>query len=138
MSWYSRRDQKAKTPLEQLLEETDSQDESFEPLSPSSTIDHEDISQETLETELNALSEDLQPLTPQDLTSSTFINDFKSKSQDKDFSPYESETSVSDIKEIKEEPVEKVTYTTELERKSKIEKERAARKKRLWELTRGF
>ena len=56
---------KTKSPLEQLIEAEDEQ--------ATDIVEQEDISLETLETELNALTDDLKSYTPQDLASSTFI-----------------------------------------------------------------
>jgi hypothetical protein len=123
-------DIQTKSPLEQLLE---SEDEKVV-----ETVDQEDISLKTLETELNALSDDLKSYTPQDLASSTFISDFEKESEDTKIFDSRPETQIVKEEISPDEPEPTGTYSSELERRSKIEKERAARKKRLWELTRGF
>ena len=124
-------DKSEKTPLEQLLDESDDQDDKSELSPPTPSFETEDISQETLDRELESLTEELKSYSPSDLESTTFVSDFKSKLVE-----IESQAEVSEEDSI--EPVTEKPFVSETERKSKIEKDRAARKKRLWELTRGY
>ena len=118
-----------KSPLEQLL------DEDSEEQSPEEDIG---IDEEGLKT-----PKEIAPFIPDDLQSSSFISNFDSKieenkqetrvkeSQENSFHPSEDDS--HQLESSTERP-----YTTEAERRKQIEKEREARKKRLWELTRGF
>ncbi len=132
------REVEEKSPLEQLLEENEDLRDMIttDPIPPQNEEEPptiEDISHEP---------EEKTPFTPDDLSSSSFMSDFGSK-------PFEQELDSQKVEKV-EEPVEKVedqqdtepiehkAFLSEEERKKEIERERAARKKRLWELTRGF
>jgi hypothetical protein len=115
-----------KSPLEQILEENQGVDISTE--------------------------KDQKPYSPTDFKDETFVSKFDTKSalelieRLKSFPEYEDEPEpalkLEDKQSIDLEPekkdIPKKEFITEAERKKTIEKERAERRRRLWELTRGF
>ncbi|MCK4848845.1 MAG: hypothetical protein KAT16_07480 [Candidatus Heimdallarchaeota archaeon] len=128
-----------KSPLEQLLDEDKEEGKSVSSVPPKSSevqspsgvdgVDHE--------------RKEIAPFTLDDLQSSSFISDFNSKKEENKSETKKIDSQVSDLQSSKDDShqVDSLTersYTTEADRKKQIEKEREARKKRLWELTRGF
>ena len=130
-----------KTPLEQLLEE-DNKNE-ISPITPQDTIitsvHEENIPRRTIPKEKPGIT----PFTPDDLSSDAFISDFNSKKVEEVETPSTMDetpdiSSPVEDESGKAELMEGRKYLSFEERRREIEKEREARKKRLWELTRGF
>ncbi|MHA2173415.1 MAG: hypothetical protein ACXACP_02330 [Candidatus Hodarchaeales archaeon] len=129
------------TPLEQLLEDDTKQVPSPIPQQEIlvTTVHKENIPPKTVVKE----NSQIKPFSPDDLASPAFISDFDSKKEEMIDSPPKIDESpslpsaVDEISEFTESPETKKYSSTE-ERRREIEKEREARKKRLWELTRGF
>ena len=140
-SFFQKTDEKS--PLEQLLDDDTEELKSDSLISPSDTDELSTSGEDSFEDKKLIDSKEIAPFTPSDLQSSSFISDFKSKKIEK-----ESETSRIESQERSPHPSKDnsrqldlttdKSYTTEAERRNQIEKEREARKKRLWELTRGF
>ncbi len=132
------RDVEDKSPLEQLLEENKkiSQDITLEetPLMVSKEPDQE--------TEITQEREEQVQFSLDDLNTSAFLSKFSSKTFEEELEEQQlqtsEETQPTEPEHQEEEPVERSTFLSEEDRKKEIERERAARKKRLWELTRGF
>ncbi|MHA2112904.1 MAG: hypothetical protein ACXADW_14970 [Candidatus Hodarchaeales archaeon] len=132
-----------KSPLEQLLDENEEEDES---ISSFPTVSTEEPSKEQghrFDSNDLELSEEVAHFSPDDLQSSSFISDLNSKIEDNkteiDTEEIQDNRILStedDSRKLK--PINDGSYTTEADRRKQIEKEREARKKRLWELTRGF
>jgi hypothetical protein len=127
-----------KSPLEQLLEEEEKvEDKAILQEEIKRKVETEEIAAEEPSDSTVSTS---RLFGPDDLKTASFFSDFES--QDMDDLIQEPETGFKDIiEEIpkpKLEPEPPKEPMTEAERKAKIEKERAERKKRLWELTRGF
>lgn len=127
-----------KSPLEQLLEENEDITEEIKPFEtdmtdPSPIDEHEEALTELVEQ---------PPFTPDDLNSSSFMSNFSSKSLEHDLKTPEPEIMEEedsfDLDHQDLEPAQQSAFLNEDDRKKVIERERAARKKRLWELTRGF
>jgi len=122
-----------KSPLEKLLEDeeispkTDDSSGTFYDKEPFSEEQHESpespvkvFSPDEIESSDSFISQFDQPET---VDIEELVDEFKAE-----IKPPQETTGISEEKE----------YLTEQERKTKIEKERAERKRRLWELTRGF
>ena len=130
-----------KSPLEQLLEEDKKEDESVAPKPVKTLEEPPKLEEESLGENILEPSEKIAPFSPDDLQSSSFVSDFnvrkeEIKSEVEEIFEVENNLTSSDGAVSKETIT--TTYKTETERKKEIEKEREARKKRLWELTRGF
>jgi hypothetical protein len=133
-----------KSPLEQLLDDDEEEEiliSSERPLV--SSDEHSKLKVESIENKRMIGSKEITPYTPDDLQSSSFISDFNSKKMESNLDTgivesHESDLQPSSNASQKLEPISEGSYITESERKKQIEKEREARKKRLWELTRGF
>ncbi|MHA1975579.1 MAG: hypothetical protein ACW98F_02510 [Candidatus Hodarchaeales archaeon] len=132
------REAEEKSPLEQLLEEN----EDF--TSDITTSDAQLTDTNSLSKPEGTISEseESESFTPADLNSSSFMSKFNSKPVERALETPKPETiqnaEESDSKVQDTDPVQPSAFLSEDERKKDIEKERAARKKRLWELTRGF
>ncbi|MFX0171064.1 MAG: hypothetical protein ACFE9L_04020 [Candidatus Hodarchaeota archaeon] len=131
-------DTPVKSPLEKLLEDEEKTEDK--------TILQEEIKVK-IETEEKAAEEPSDSIistsrlfSPDDLKTASFFSDFESQDIDDLIQEPETESQETseEIPQPKFEPELPKEYITEAERKAKIEKERAERKKRLWELTRGF
>lgn len=127
-----------KSPLEQLLEEEEKAEDK--------TPFHEEIQikvqteEKTVEEKSDSTVSTSRLFSPDDLKTASFFSDFKSQEMDDFLQEPEtkSEEPQEELPQLKLEPELPKEHMTEAERKAKIEKERAERKKRLWELTRGF
>jgi hypothetical protein len=132
-----------KSPLEQLLDENEEEDESVSSLQTVSTEESSKTQGQIFESNDLEPPEETTHFSPDDLQASSFISDFNSKIEDNKM-----EIDTEEIQDSKDVPTEEDihklkptsdgSFTTEAERRKQIEKEREARKKRLWELTRGF
>jgi len=132
-----------KSPLEQLLEDDTEELKSDSVVSSNDTDELSTSGEDVVENEEPIDPKEIAPFTPDDLQSSSFISDFNSKTIEKESETSRIETQKSNLHPSEDDShqLESNTdrsYTTEAERRNQIEKEREARKKRLWELTRGF
>ena len=132
-----------KSPLEQLLDENEEEDESISSFPAVSTEEPSKEQEHRFDSNDLEPSEEVAHFSPDDLQSPSFISDFNSKIEDNkteiDTEEVQDNRILStedDSREVR--PITEGSYTTEADRKKQIEKEREARKKRLWELTRGF
>ncbi|PWI47991.1 hypothetical protein CEE45_08815 [Candidatus Heimdallarchaeota archaeon B3_Heim] len=127
-----------KSPLEQLLEENEDPAKEVIPSDP--LLSSTDSFTEPEETQPQ--SEPKVPFSPDDLNSTSFVSNFSTGSFEQEIKPEKLETeeteSHAEHDHQEPEPDEQKAFLNEEERKKDIERERAARKKRLWELTRGF
>jgi hypothetical protein len=132
------REVEEKSPLEQLLEETEEIAHDITTEEPSLVTSSE--SDQEFET-IQEQEESVQ-FSPDDLNTSSFRSKFSSKTFEQELE--EQPPQVVDEPQIvkpedqEEVPVERSAFLSEEDRKKEVEKARAARKKRLWELTRGF
>ncbi len=132
-----------KSPLEQLLDEDTEEKKSDSLIPPISTEEQSSEGETSLDNEEVKTHKEIAPFTPDDLQSSSFISNFDSKDDEnkqetgRDELQENSFHSSEDDSHQLESTTER-SYITEDDRKKQIEKEREARKKRLWELTRGF
>jgi hypothetical protein len=132
------REVEEKSPLEQLLEESDNRTEDIASVdSPMPDMGPPDEPEDS-----TAESETTAPLSPDDLVSSSFMSKFDSRPLEQEIEtkieePVENEIG-TDLNHQDNIPAQKSGFLTEEDRKKEIERDRAARKKRLWELTRGF
>jgi hypothetical protein len=124
-----------KSPLEQLLDEDTEEKKSDSAIPPSSTEEQSSEEDISIDNEVLETPKEIAPFTPDDLHSSSFISNFDSKN-DENKQETSFHSSEDDTHQL--EPATERSYMTEAERRKQIEKEREARKKRLWELTRGF
>ena len=122
-----------KSPLEQLLEENE--DPAEEVITSDPLLSSTDSFTEPEETQPQ--SETKVPFSPDDLNSTSFVSNFSTGSFEQEIKSEKLETE-SHTELDHQEPDEQKAFLNEEERKKDIERERAARKKRLWELTRGF
>ncbi len=127
-----------KSPLEQLLEEKEDPAEEVitsDPLS-SSTDSFTEPEETQPQSETNV------PFSPDDLNSTSFVSNFSTGSFEQEIKSEKLETeeteSLAELDHQEPEPDEQKAFLNEEERKKDIERQRTARKKRLWELTRGF
>ena len=132
------REAEEKSPLEQLLEENEDLTGEIitaEPPLPESFQSH-------VTEEIPPSEEEKVPFSPDDLNSSSFMSNFNSKPFEQELEtqkPEIMENSVeTDLDHQDIDPIQQGAFLSEDDRKKEVERERAARKKRLWELTRGF
>lgn len=130
-----------KTPLEQLLEGDEESDPS--PIAQRDTIVttvHEENIPRKIVTEEKT---EITPFTPEDLSSTAFISNFDSKIEEEidetsAMDEIQDPLATADDESQHTESTESIKSISFEERRRRVEKEREARKKRLWELTRGF
>ncbi len=132
-----------KSPLEQLLDEKEEEEESLSSIPAFSTEEPPKIEGDSFDSNDLESSNEIAPFSPDDLQTTSFISDFNSKKEDAKTEIDKGELQDNRIPATEDDfrklrPVSESSYTTEADRKKQIEKEREARKKRLWELTRGF
>ncbi len=132
------REVEEKSPLEQLLEETEDRTEDYTTVDPPMSDTRSVYEEEGSLPE----SDSTVPFSPDDLDSSSFLSKFSSKPFEQEIETKKEESVENivdpDLSQQDTESVQQSGFQTEEDRKKEIERERAARKKRLWELTRGF
>jgi len=140
-------DTEIKSPLEQLLEEKEDEPAFQEIIQLEAEVEEEKADEPPSST-----THTPKLFGPDDLKRASFFSDFESQEitetpQEPELEPeirLESEPELDQeavprpVIESEAEPESQKKHMTEVERRAKIEKERAERKKRLWELTRGF
>ncbi|MFX0184378.1 MAG: hypothetical protein ACFE95_14955 [Candidatus Hodarchaeota archaeon] len=143
-------DTEIKSPLEQLLDEEEEEEDksAFQEIIQMKAEDEEEKAEEPPD----SATYTPKLFGPDDLKTASFFSDFESQEitvtpQQPELEPeikLESEPDLDQqvvkqpVIEPETEPESQKKHITESERRAKIEKERAERKKRLWELTRGF
>ncbi len=124
----------SKSPLEMLLEDEGKKEEIED---KSTQVPEMDVLEEPKLSQKPSIA-----FTPDDLQTEAFFSKFDTKSSLDLLKKPEAEPELKIDHSVKLAPtptiIKKEGYVTEVERRAAIEKERAERRKRLWELTRGF